>query len=283
MLPFRQILFPVDFSEPCRAMAPSVIQLAHFYNCPITLLHAYELPVAFYGDLGPLDMVIPADIQPAHESKLREFAAEHFPGEAHQQIVVQGAPAEAIHNFVKHNGADLLVMPTSGRGPLRRLLLGSVTAKVLYDVSCPVWTGAHTGEGANWPIRNILCAVSLDEESAPLAQAAAALAKSFGARLTLFHAAGYPHPAIDVGYDHYGKQILEDATQKLQALRWDNKLEASVVLAEGSAVMCIPQQARELNADLLVVGRGHAQGALSRLWSDLYDVIRESPCPVLSI
>ena len=283
MLPVRQILFPVDFSQPCRDIAPSVIELAHFYNCPITLLHAYELPVAFYGDLGPLDVVIPADIQTAHESMLRTFAAECLPCEAHQQIVRQGTAAEVIHDFVKHNGTDLLVMPTSGRGPIRRLLLGSVTAKILHDVSCPVWTGAHAGQGVNWPIRNILCAVSLDEESTAVAKAASVVAKSFGAKLTLFHAAGYPHPAIDVDYEHYRKQLLDEATQKLQAIRWDNQIEASVVLVEGSAVMCIAQQAKDLNADLVIVGRGHAQGAVSRLWSDLYEVIRQSPCPVLSI
>lgn len=283
MLPVRQILFPVDFSQPCRDIAPSVIELAHFYKCPITLLHAYELPVAFYGDLGPLDMVIPADIHSAHEAKLRDFAAECLLGEAHEQIVRQGTAAEVIHDFVKHNGTDLLVMPTSGRGPIRRLLLGSVTAKVLHDVSCPVWTAAHAGSALHWPIRNILCAVSLDEESVPVAKAAAAIAKSFGARLTLFHAAGYPHPAIDVDYEHYRKQLLDEATQKLQALRWENQIEASVVLVEGSAVMAIEHQAKELYADLVIVGRGHAQGAVSRLWSDLYDVIRVSPCPVLSI
>jgi len=40
MLPVRQILFPVDFSQPCRDIVPTVIELAHFYKCPITLLHA---------------------------------------------------------------------------------------------------------------------------------------------------------------------------------------------------------------------------------------------------
>jgi len=36
-------------------------------------------------------------------------------------------------------------------------------------------------------------------------------------------------------------------------------------------------------ADLLVVGRGHDQGAISRVWSRLYAIVRDSPCPVLSI
>jgi nucleotide-binding universal stress UspA family protein len=284
MLPFRQIVFPVDFSEPCRAMAPLVKNVAHHYNCPVTLLHAYELPVAFYGDLGPLDLTIPADLQGAHEAQLRNFAAEAFLAEPHSQVVERGEPSEVIRNYVQRNGADLVMLPTSGRGPLRRLLLGSVVAKVLHDVSCPVWTGTHSPEIAGkWPIETVFCAVSLEEESAAVAKAAAAVASSLGAKLVLFHAAGYPHPSIDVDYEHYRKQMLDEATQKLQNLRWENNIEASLVLVEGSAVQNIREQAMAAGADLVVVGRGHAQGAISRLWSDLYDVIREAPCPVLSI
>ncbi|MBM3762210.1 MAG: universal stress protein [Acidobacteria bacterium] len=286
MLPLRQILFPVDFSAPCRAMAPAVTTLASHYNCPITLLHAFELPVAFYGDLGPLDMVIPSDSARAHESQLRQFAAEVMPGVPHEQIVVQGEPSEAIREYVQRNGADLVMMPTSGRGPLRRLLLGSVVAKVLHDVSCPVWTGAHELEAegqTHWPIKSILCAVSLEEESVAVAKAAAALAASFGASLTLYHASAFPKPVIDIDYEHYRKQMMDDATQKLQSLRWDNQIEASVTMVEGSAVQSIRSQAIAAKADLVVVGRGHSQGMVSRLWSDLYDVIREAPCPVLSI
>jgi nucleotide-binding universal stress UspA family protein len=39
----------------------------------------------------------------------------------------------------------------------------------------------------------------------------------------------------------------------------------------------------EESADLVIVGRGHHRGAVSRLWSDLYRIVRESPCPVLSV
>jgi len=284
MLPFRQILFPVDFSEPCRAMAPLVRQVAQHFSCPVTLLHAYELPVAFYGDLGPLDLTVPADIQGAHESQLRSFAAELFTADAHTQVVERGEAAEVIANFVQRHGTDLVMMPTSGRGPLRRLLLGSVVAKVLHDVSCPVWTGAHDHSARpSWPVKTVFCAVSLEDESVAVAKAAAAVAASLGAKLVLFHAAGYPHPSIDVDYEHYRKQMLDEATQKLQNLRWENKIEASIVLVEGSAVQNIKEQVLLAGADLVVVGRGHSQGAVSRLWSDLYDVIREVPCPVLSI
>lgn len=286
MLPIRQILFPVDFSEPCRAMVPSVLRLAHHFNCPINLLHAYDLPVAFYGELGPIDMINPADLERSHTAQLRQFAAEMMPAEAHTQFVSPGEAADVIHQFVQRNGTDLIVMPTSGRGPLRRLLLGSVTSKVLHDVSCPVWTGAHEGHEnlpPRWPIRNILCAISLGEESQAIAQAAAAFAASFGARLHLMHAVGYPVPTIDVDYEYFRKQMVEVATQKLQAIKWEGKIDATCLITEGSVIQNIHDQALATQADLVIVGRGHAQGAVSRLWSDLYDVIRQAPCPVLSI
>ncbi|MFN9296747.1 MAG: universal stress protein [Acidobacteriota bacterium] len=260
--------------------------MAHHYNCPVTLLHAYELPAAFYGELGPIDVMIPADLEGAHASQLRSFAAEYFPAEAHAQLIRRGEPSAVIQDFVQHNGSDLIMMPTSGRGPLRRLLIGSVVAKVLHDVSCPVWTAAHfteAGATSHWPVRSILCAVSLGEESAPLIKAANAVAQSLGAKLTLFHAVGYPHPSIDVDYEYFRKQILEQATQRLQSLRWENRIQASVLIAEGSTLSTIRTQALAVGADLIILGRGHSQGAISRLWSDLYDVIREAPCPVLSL
>ena len=77
--------------------------------------------------------------------------------------------------------------------------------------------------------------------------------------------------------------MLDLSTQKLQALRWDNNIEASIAIVEGGLIQTIREQALAAQADLIVLGRGHAQGTLSRIWSDLYDVIRESPCPVLSL
>ena len=50
------------------------------------------------------------------------------------------------------------------------------------------------------------------------------------------------------------------------------------VLADG-----IHRQLVRRKADLLVTGRGHSIGTFSRMWSHLYSIIRDSPCPVLSI
>lgn len=56
---------------------------------------------------------------------------------------------------------DLIVMPTHGYRRFEKLLLGSVTAKVLHKSKCPIWTGAHVKEVSDEQalIRNVLCAI----------------------------------------------------------------------------------------------------------------------------
>ncbi len=54
-------------------------------------------------------------------------------------------------------------MSTRGEGAFFRFLLGSVTAKVLHEIHCPVWTGAHLEEEpvGEFSIRNVLGSVDL--------------------------------------------------------------------------------------------------------------------------
>ena len=46
MLPFRRILFPVDYSEPCQAVVPYVKEMIRHFSADLTLVHAYG-PAAF--------------------------------------------------------------------------------------------------------------------------------------------------------------------------------------------------------------------------------------------
>jgi Universal stress protein family len=60
------------------------------------------------------------------------------------------------------------MMPTRGSGRFRAFVLGSVTAKVLNDAECPVWTDAHMEEHQremDLGIHNIVCAADDTEES----------------------------------------------------------------------------------------------------------------------
>jgi nucleotide-binding universal stress UspA family protein len=70
------------------------------------------------------------------ESQLRDVVAElegDVPVEAEALV---GDPAEVLRDFSK--GLDLLVVGSRGYGPLRAVLLGSVSRRLMTEAHCPV-------------------------------------------------------------------------------------------------------------------------------------------------
>ncbi|MCC6368273.1 MAG: universal stress protein [Bryobacterales bacterium] len=279
MVPFRRILFPVDYSEACRMVAPHVRQLALHYSAELYLVHAVEV----YGvDLTGVE----SETCKREASRIRQFGEEWFPDLKPQSLVTQGEPANVISSVVHRHGVDLLMMPSRGTGAVRRLLLGSVTAKILHDSSIAVWTAVPETLASRHPplpYRSILCAVSDEDESAELMKAAAAVAKSFDVRLAIVHAVESPPVAWEVDFAPYRDQLIAAANKRLQRLMTEAGIEANLTVASGPTATRIRQEAEERYADLLIVGRGHAQGKLGQFWSRLYEIVRESPCPVLSV
>ena len=286
MLPFRKIVFPVDYSSPCQSIVPHVRDAVTHFDAQLTLVHANLPQPLLYGAYALANLVVPEDWYPAEEARLQRFAADAFPGIDVVRIVETGEPGMVIQEVVRRHGADLVMMPTHGLGPLRKLLLGSVTAKVLHDVSAAVWTGASAvweDHGPAVPYRNILCAVDQSEEAVAVLRAAAAVARSYGARLFVYHAAQTPPPSGELDVSIYGKEIMESARTWLRELVAGEGIDAPHAVSDRPVGEGVRDEAVRVKADLIVLGRGNAQGAVSRLWSHLYAVIREAPCPVLSI
>lgn len=281
MIPFRRILFPVDFSEASLQVVPYVQGMVKHFGSDLTLMHAYLPPAVLYGELGPADFGWPELARHA-EQRLHAFAAEHFPKTT--VLLEEGGPGDAIPRVVEHHGIDLVMMPTHGHGPLRRALLGSVAAKVIHDAGCTIWTAAPAAQTAHWPVKAVLCALPWDAEAVGVARAAAALAKSYGASLTLMHSVEVPPATFEFDVTPYREQLRGGAERFLTTVRDEAGIEAEIVVADGhGTATLIREEAIRRAADLIVVGRGHAQARFAFLSSGLYGIIRESVCPVLSI
>jgi len=122
------------------------------------------------------------------------------------------------------------------------------------------------------PFRNVLCAVDLGPQSAKALAWAAHLAREFQANLQLFHVT-----ACD-------PQLRSRAAESLNTLRSQvGATQAELALESGEASRQICAAALRLHADLLVIGRGSAAGVFGRLRTNAYAIIRESPCPVVSV
>src|SRR5215813_3665418 len=144
MICLRNILLPVDYSERCLAVTRQAIGVAECFGSEITALHV----LASASNLGEpfLNFTDKGLAARRRKAELRlgrfiESQAQHVPIRA---ILREGNPAVEILSQVAEDNSDLLMMPTHGFSAFRVLLLGSVTARCLYEANCPVWAGPHT-------------------------------------------------------------------------------------------------------------------------------------------
>jgi nucleotide-binding universal stress UspA family protein len=286
MLTIRKVILPVDYSDCSRAAIPFVKELVQRYGAELTLVHAYG-PEAFpthdagltYGEM--IDRV-----ESREHLRLDNFAQESFP-ELDIKTTAQLADAAAlIENIVESQRADLVMLPTHGRGPLRRMLVGSVAAKVLHDLPVPMWTATPEALRRNRiPYRSVLCACDINDisEALPVVQAAAAIASKYNANLSLLHIIEMPPFATEISYADFRGALIDAANTRLQELKASAGIIVPHRVSEGPISTVIQQEASLRDVDLIVTGRGHQQGSVSRLWSGLYRIVRDSHCPVLSV
>ncbi|HTR37686.1 MAG TPA: universal stress protein [Bryobacteraceae bacterium] len=289
MLPFRKILFPVDYSEPCNAVVPYVKDMVRQFEADLTLVHAYGLGALMTlaeGELAFIDPGLSEKVQASEEGRLRQYAQETFPGQHVETIVEVGEPAGILDRVAQHQGADLVMLATHGHGPMRRLLLGSVTTKVLHDLSAAVWTGvgsALSGHAPGIPYQSIVCALDESDEAEVVLKAAHALACAYHAQLSLLHVVQPPIPSPEYDFGPVLKELTEAAHFRLREMKAKLGVDAPHTVVDAVISDGVRQEVLRRKADLVVTGRGHAQRTLSRIWSHLYSIVRESPCPVLSI
>ena len=195
MITFKRILFPVDFSERCAATVRSVQAMVKRFGSELTVLHVVDLAPAL--GIAPPEAAAWATLIGADSLRengkiaLERFVAREFPGVDLKADSAEGDPATVIVDYARDHEADLIMMPTSGLGRFRRMLLGSVTAKVLHDTAVPVWTGVHAEElAAHSPDRwkHVLCALGDDARDLPTLRWAAEFAKEQKLDIRLVHA-----------------------------------------------------------------------------------------------
>jgi nucleotide-binding universal stress UspA family protein len=288
-----RILMPVVFSDRCRAAARYAEALALHFRCELTFLHVVEPLTASYVSTEAMVYSPVADQDPARleeaETGLREFGPPgHAGGIPVARVVVRGDPAREITRYAHDCGADLIVMPSHGHGPFRRLLLGSVTAKVLHDTNCPVWTGPHLEEArAPEPVcfRRILCALDNAEESREILCWAGDFARQFQAQLTIVHVVSEVPARVEGIYFDPGVRahLIHSARHRIAAIRDELFAQADIEIEAGDIPDTVSAAASRLEADLLVIGRGRRAGVLGRLRAMAYAILRESPCPVVAV
>ena len=287
-----KVLVPVEFSPRCLGSVQYAEALATHLHCNLTLLHVVRPPympysapdVAAYASVVDLD----AGILDEAQKRLNTFPIDTPDGTHVERAVSEGDPAATIVDFAHEGGYDLIVMPTHGYGPFRRFLLGSVTAKVLHDACCPVWTGPHMENAPahdSVGFHTILCALDLQSESRAVLAWGAALARECGSKLHVVHV--LPASTVGVGGLYFDPawhdSLVSRAKAEIGRIQRELQTEAKPWIQTGETPETIKEAVRRLGADLLVIGRGRHSGPVGRLRTNAYAILRESPCPTAAI
>jgi nucleotide-binding universal stress UspA family protein len=288
MRAFQKILFPVDMSDCCTATAPFVEVMASKYKAELTLLHVLEMPAGVIPDWygGAVPIIDTSAIWQAETEAAQSYLTDSFQGLKVHRVVVEGDAAQTIDDYAREHGVDLIMMATHGYGLFRTLLLGSVTAKVLHDTPCPVWTGVHVEDSpAVLPeFATIMCAVDRTEDSIATMRFASRLAVDNQARLLLVHAIPGAEVAPEKYFDTDLRAYLEqDARKTIAQLQETAGVAVPLCLGAGEVSHVVRDSALGHSADLVVIGRGRATRTLGRLRSNVYSIIRDAPCPVISV
>lgn len=280
MFSVRKILFPVDFSRRCRGAAVAVRLLAKQFG-------SAQSPI----EISVLHVIDVADFESKlteRRQQLSDFIRKELPNHAATPWVVNGDAALRIVEWSRSEGADLIVIPTQGLGTFRRVLLGSVTAKVLHDADCPVLTSAHMDEtpAADLSaIHRVLCAIDFGPRSGPVLQSSYQLAQRFGAQLMIAHAIPICNMPPD-GYwlTDWRSETARSVEEKIDSLASEAGIRATeYAIVDGDPPHALRAAALRLGADVLVIGRSQTLGLRGRLGATAYGTLAQSPCPVLSV
>jgi universal stress protein A len=149
----RKILVPVDHSDCSRAALEYALFLAERFDAEIEVLHVVETPpggeehTVVKPDTGEEELLSDLLMQQG-EKAATEFLAPFVQGRTIPiaRSLLTGQPAKVIAAAAADRQADLIVMGTHGRSGFDRLIMGSVTERVLRSAPCPVVVVRHPND-----------------------------------------------------------------------------------------------------------------------------------------
>ena len=297
MVEIKRILCPIDFSDHSIHALDHAVAFAKWYGSSITLIHVRPpAPVPYPAGPGMVASFMTPQERAALLDSMNQLQQEHCEGAPCTAEVIEGPPAGEILARAESMRADLVVIGTHGRSGFERLILGSITEKVLRKAACPVLTVPAAVASAKTPaelLKNILCAVDFSDCSMHALTYALSIAEESDANLTVMHVLEVPPdlPAEGAGGPFDFREYVE-SSQQVRMARLNKAIpdearaycKVDTLVTTGKAYREILRVAEERKAGLLVVGI-HGRGAIDRLLfgSTTQQLVRLAACPVLTL
>jgi nucleotide-binding universal stress UspA family protein len=289
-----RVLCAVDLSQPSRRVLDCALWWARRQGADVSVLHVHALPVptADEGNTPPqARQTLTPEERGAHQLEVERFVEQARTDGVQIEVLLDEdiSIADAVVARADALAADLVVVGAGTNPSSEHPSLGPITAAVLRGAPCSVLViPAPAADVANpcvAGIKNVMCAVSLSEQSRPVLDAAVALAAGDAAHLSVVHVVELSQvAALAYDFDAHREARLQPACDDLVALvasAVGNKPVEEIV-AQGTPSDEILKLAAEESTDLIVVGTGSApRVSVGRPTAQA--VAREARCPVLFV
>jgi len=293
---FKSIICATDFSDFSNRTISYGVKLAKEFESKLYVCHVIDLSsVAIYGEfqLDPVGLQnrIMKDANEQLEELIGKQQVEWEP------LITVGHTADEICRLTEERGIDLVITATRGRSGLKRLILGSVTERLMRTLVCPLLvvhspkSDSTSPEDKEVDITKILVGCDFSPDSDLAFRYGLSLAQEFQSKLYLAHVVEAPasgdSPKETSPAREIQQEINERITKKLldmvpeEASNWCTP-ETSVL--EGRPDEEIVKYADQHHVSMIVLGaRGHGLVKSLLLGSTTDRVTRRAPCPVLSV
>jgi nucleotide-binding universal stress UspA family protein len=301
MFPFRNILFPTDFSAHAHAALKYAAGFARDAHGRVLLLNVQDAKVP--ENLLTLPEYIFEDQDNNWLRELRSQVKELLRdplvrGVEVDPIFREGEPPVEIARAAFEHEVDLITVVTRDRSRLSRAFGGSMAEDIIADAPCPVLAirppqrdfVEHRGGQTQIRLNRVVLATNFRPSSAAAIQLATSIANHRGAELHAVYVIGDYIDQISAVFPEGGLAALtrmrSHVEERMTQLTRSTGPRATTHIAEGRPYQEIVKLAANLDADLIVVGtavHGSLFGGNPVLGSEIERVIRNSPCPVLCV
>jgi nucleotide-binding universal stress UspA family protein len=305
---YRSLLVPLDGSPLGEQALPLALSIARRAEATLHVVHVHSpLADAYTDGITYID--------PSLDVHLKEHRREYLDGLVERlasmstvrisPLVLEGGIVESLRAYSQSTEVDLVVMTTHGRGPLRRLWLGSVADQLVRQLPMPLLLVRPQEADADLRQEPVLQHVLLPLDGSALAEQmiepAVALGSLMGADYTLLRVITPPTPLgfsaegaslgemtqsvmdqIDQLHEASRKQAADYLDRVAERLRQQSLTVRTKVAIEEQPAVAIIHEAVAPAVDLVAL-ETHGRRGLSRMFlgSVADKVVRGATVPVL--
>jgi len=281
---YDTILFPTDGSDAAESALEYALQIAAEHEATMHLLNVADTGrdsvTTIRGEV--------IDVLETEGERIVAEAAQYAKDEGVPVVstVLQGDPHKTILDYSEQSDIDCIVMPTHGQRGIKRILLGSVTERVINTATVPVVAINPGGDRSLvYPPKHVLVPTDGSRGAELAVTQGIAVANATGATLHLLHVVETGGLGLDARsvlkegeLTERANGIIAEATERVEETSLDS---ITTAIEHGTPSKEIRAYIDEHQIDLAVMGT-HGQTDFSRyaMGGVSAKIIRTSPVPV---